>query len=176
MEPVYLRSLEVGDLEQTYKWHNDPALYESLVGTFRHVSRAADEEWLRKAQTYSTQDFNLAICLTHNSEHVGNIYLRDIDWVARRGEMHMFLGVPEQRSKGYGRASLRLLLKYAFEELGLERVYLFVLEDNEPAVKTYERCGFRVEGKLRRHAFKGGRHKDVLVMGICSGDELPAAP
>jgi diamine N-acetyltransferase len=169
-EQVYLRALEMADLDRTYLWHTTPALYNSLVGTFRYVSRAIEEEWLRKAQAGSPQQINLAICLTGQSLHIGNIYLRDIDWVARHAELHILIGDPAHRSKGYGQAAVQLLVAYAFQDLGLHRIYLFVLADNTPAVKMYAACGFTCEGRLRSHAFKGGIFKDVLVMGLC--DEI----
>ena len=71
MEPVYLRALELGDLDRTYKWHNDPELYKKLVGSFHYFSRATEEEWLQKKQVYSPQEVDLAICLTDNSRHIG---------------------------------------------------------------------------------------------------------
>lgn len=167
---VYLRCLEPDDLERTYKWHNDPKLYESLGGVFRYVSRASEEEWLRKASSYSANEVSLAICLTNGGRHIGNVYLRNIDWVSRRAELHIFIGEPNERSNGYGTAAVNQVLQHAFQDLGLHRVYLFVLEDNKPAIRTYEKCGFAVEGRLRQHAFKGGAFKDVVVMGICSND------
>lgn len=172
MESVYLRALELDDLERTHRWHNDLALYESLAGTYRYVSRAAEEEWLRKKQNYSTQEVNLAICLTDDSQHIGNVYLQNIDWVARHAELHIFIGEPGQRSKGYGQAVLRLLTRHAFQDLGLLRLYLEVLEDNHSAIRLYEKCGFVVEGKLRNHAFKRGKFKNLVVMGLCAEDSL----
>lgn len=168
METVYLRTLELDDLERAHRWHNDPTLYETLVGSFRYVSRAAEEEWLRQKQAYSNQEINLAICLTDDSRHIGNIYLRGIDWVARHAEVSgLFIGEPEQRSKGYGTAALRLLIQHAFRDLGLLRLYAFVLEENKPILRVVEKCGFTVEGKLRKHAHKHGEFKDVLVVGLC---------
>jgi diamine N-acetyltransferase len=164
---VYLRSLELSDLERAYKWHNDAALYEFVMGTFRYTSRASEEDWLRKMQSYSTQEVNLAICLTSNSEHIGNIYIRHIDWVARHGRLTgVIIGDPDQRSKGYGQAALHLLIKHAFRDLGLLRLWGFVLEEHMQSIRMLENCGFVVEGKLHKHAFKGGELKDVLVMGI----------
>jgi RimJ/RimL family protein N-acetyltransferase len=167
-QPVYLRALEMDDLDRTHLWHNDRSLYESLAGSFRYVSRAAEAEWLRSAQSASPQHVNLAICLAATSEHVGNIYLRDIDWIARHAELHIFVGDPQQRGKGYGRAAVGLLTAYAFRDLGLRRVYLFVLADNLAAIRTYSACGFAQEGVLRNHAYKNSSFKDVLVMGICN--------
>jgi RimJ/RimL family protein N-acetyltransferase len=164
--PVYLRALELGDVERIHRWHSDPALFEWLAGTFWHVARANVEEWLRKRQAAGRQEVNLAICRTEDDEHVGNIYLREIDWVARHGELHIFLGDAGDRGKGLGRAAVRQLVDYAFSHLGLQRVFLFVLADNAAARRAYEACGFVVEGCLRRHAFKRGGCKDVLVMGL----------
>jgi RimJ/RimL family protein N-acetyltransferase len=168
MEAVYLRALELDDLERTHRWHNDPTLYETLVGPFRYVSRATEEEWLRQKQAYSNQEVNLAICLVADSRHIGNIYLRRFNWIARHAEVSgLFIGEPEQRSKGYGTAALRLLIQHAFRDLGLWRLYAFVLEENEPIRRVVEKCGFTVEGKLCKHAYKRGEFKDVLVVGLC---------
>jgi len=166
-DPIFLRALEHGDLDRIHLWHNDRALYETLAGTFRYVSRVVEEDWLRSAQTSSPYQINLAICLVSTAQHIGNIYLRDIDWVARRAELHIFIGDPQQRGKGNGRAAVRLLLDYAFRDLGLHRIYLFVLADNQPAIRAYIACGLRQEGVLRNHAYKAGRFVDVIVMGIC---------
>jgi len=169
MEPVYLRALESDDLERTHKWHNDHRMYNIMGGTFHYVSRATEEEWLRKKQAYSPQEVSLAICLTETSQHIGNIYLRAIDWIARHAELQIWIGEPDQRSRGYGYAAISLFLKYAFDTLGLRRIYLYVLEGN-PSIRLYEKCGFIVEGKLRKHAFIGGEFKDFFIMGLCVDD------
>jgi RimJ/RimL family protein N-acetyltransferase len=170
MEDIYLRALETSDLDRTWKWHNDPGLYELLVSPFRYVSRAAEEEWLRQKAAYSQTEIQLAICLKRGDQHIGNVHLTNIDWVARHACVGIFLGAAEHRSKGYGRQALRLLLRHAFQDLGLQRVYLTVLADNRRAIRAYEKCGLVVEGRLRRHAYKQGQFKDLLFMSICAGD------
>jgi len=170
MEDIYLRALELTDLDRTSKWHNDPKLYEMLIRPFRYVSRVAEEEWLRRRTAYCRTEARLAICLKRNSEHIGNIYLADIDSVSRHACAGIFIGHEEHRSKGYGRQAMRLLLNHAFDDLGLHRVYLTVLEDNQRAIRSYEACGFVVEGRLRQHGFKQGRFKDLILMGICADD------
>jgi diamine N-acetyltransferase len=171
MGSIFLRAIELDDLERTNKWHNDPELYSTL-GTFRYVSRSADEEWLRKKLAYSSMELNLAICRVDDSEHIGNIYLRNIDWTARHAELHIFIGEANQRGKGYGQAAVKLLTDHAIKDLGLLRLYLMVLEDNLSAIKMYEKCGFIIEGKLRHHAFKNGMFKTVLFMGLCAGNTI----
>lgn len=171
-----LRALEPADIKRTLRWHNDRALYETLGGTFQHVSRRTEEEWLRVKSVLSSRELNLALCLARGGRHIGNLYLRDVDWVARHAEVHMFIGDRAFRGRGYGGDALGQMVAYAFGTLGLERLYLYVLADNIPAVRLYESRGFRIEGRMRRHAFKAGVFKDVLVMGLCanSAHALPS--
>lgn len=164
---IYLRALENEDLERTFLWHNDRSLYETLGGPFRYVSRAVEEEWLRRAQAGDTRHVNLAICLAATRQHIGNIYLREIDWIARNAELHIFIADVHERGKGYGQAAVRQMIDYAFRDLGLHRVYLFVLADNHAAISAYTACGLQAEGRLRGHAFKHGLFNDVIVMGLC---------
>jgi diamine N-acetyltransferase len=170
MEDVYLRALDVSDVDRTWKWHNDSRLYEMLVSPFRHVSHAAEEEWIRRKAAYSQTEIHLAICLKEGDQHIGNIHLTNIDWVARHAGVGIFIGEEEHWSKGYGQQAMRLILRHAFNDLGLRRVHLIVLDDNDRAIRAYEKCGFVVEGRLRQHAYKRGKFRDLIFMGICVGD------
>lgn len=167
MEPVYLRALEVEDLERTHKWHNDPSLYKTLGSNFRFVSRSAEEAWLKQKCAFSKNEVNLAICLKDTNDHIGNIYLRDIDWISRRGTNHIFIGDTENRGKGYGQSAIRQLISYAFDELNLQKISLIIFADNDVARHIYKKCGFTVEGTLKRHFYKNGQFKDVICMGLC---------
>lgn len=170
MATVYLRPLELGDLDRTFRWHSDPGLYEMLVSPFRYVSRISEEEWLRKKMQFSNAEIQLAICLKDGNQHIGNIHLRNVDWVSRTAETGVFIGEAENWSKGYGREAMRLILRHAFNDLGLQRVWLTVFADNQRAIRSYEKCGFVVEGTLRKHAFKCGELKDLVYMGINVAD------
>ena len=52
-------------------------------------------------------------------------------------------------------------MELAFRYYGLERVYLNVLEDNERAIRLYEKSGYVYEGAFRRHLFLRGEYKTV---------------
>jgi RimJ/RimL family protein N-acetyltransferase len=170
-EPVYLRALEASDLEQCHKWHNDGDLYKMLVGPFRLVSKQAEQAWLDRKTAFSPNELNLAICVKGSEEHVGNIYLREIDWIYRHAQLEIFIGERDKRSKGYGRSAMRQLLSHAFLDLGLKKLHLRVLAGNQAAINLYEKCGFIAEGRQRNHVFKQGGWKDVIAMGICADDD-----
>src|ERR1035438_203259 len=105
---VYLRPLAQDDLDRVLNWHNDAELYSSLGGHFRYVSREAETEWLRR-RVEARDEVNLAICLSEPPDHIGNIYLRDINWVDRNAELHTFIAQREHRGKGYGSTAVRLI-------------------------------------------------------------------
>ena len=78
-----------------------------------------------------------------NGEAVGSVYLRDIDLDTKEAEYGIFIGEEGARGKGVGTKSAKLILKYAFEELGLEKIFLRVFKDNPSAVRSYEKAGFK---------------------------------
>jgi len=170
IEPIYLRALEISDLDRCHAWHNDGSLYETLCDHYRFVSRRAEEQWLEQRTAYSSSsnEISLAMCVRETDRHIGNIYLRQINWICRRAELSIFIGDRKERSKGYGQSAVKQLISYSFSDLGLRRVYLGVLSDNPAAIHIYEKCGFKVEGTLRNHDFKQGQWKDEIIMGICA--------
>jgi RimJ/RimL family protein N-acetyltransferase len=169
-EPIQLRALEPDDLDRIYEWHNDRSLYEMLGGPFRFVSREAVQAWLSRKTAFLSDEINLAICIKESDKHIGNLYLHQIHWIIRSARLEIFIGDHGERSKGYGQSAIRQLLTYAFEDLGLKKVYLDVLSDNLAAIHIYEKLGFEIEGRLRNQVFKQGAWKDMMLMAAYAED------
>lgn len=90
-------------------------------------------------------------------------------WVnALRRDVWVGIGIGERDywSKGYGTDAMKLALQYAFMELGAHRVTLGLMEYNPRALKSYEKVGFRIEGRSRGDVFREGKHYDSIWMGI----------
>lgn len=73
---------------------------------------------------------------------------------------------PEVEGKGYASEAIRLVLRYFFDELGYQKADVHAYAFNDGSRRLHERLGFRQEGRLRRMAFTGGRHWDVLAYGL----------
>lgn len=84
------------------------------------------------------------------------------------GDAYVGIGLGEQDcwGKGYGTDAMRLILKYAFTELNLFRVSLNVFEYNPRAIRSYEKAGFKHEGRIREFLHKDGKYYDLIYMGI----------
>ena len=98
--------------------------------------------------------------------YIGIIRLPILSWEDRRASVNM--GIYDRRfwSHGYGSEALRLLLGYAFDEAGLHRVGLRVIEYNTRAIRCYEKCGFVREGVERQSALVDGAWYDDIMMSI----------
>jgi diamine N-acetyltransferase len=163
---IYLRALEPEDLDRIHKWHNDQKLYRIMGGHFHYVSKAATEEWLRKRMEYRTDEVSLAICIKETSQHIGNIYLKKIDWIDRQANLDIFIGEPEMRSGGYGTEAFQLLVDHAVKDLGLRRIYGIIQKGNDAIKKVTEKVGLTVEGTLPKCTFFDGSWKDYYLVAV----------
>jgi RimJ/RimL family protein N-acetyltransferase len=95
---------------------------------------------------------------------IGSVYIRDINYIHKKGEFGIFIGEKDFIGKGFGFLATKEILEIAFEKLKLHRVYLRVFPDNISAIKTYEKIGFTKEGLLKDTVFIDGEYKDMLLM------------
>ncbi|MBW4517169.1 MAG: GNAT family N-acetyltransferase [Timaviella obliquedivisa GSE-PSE-MK23-08B] len=71
-----------------------------------------------------------------------------------------------QKGKGYGKATLKLLQKLAFEDWNTHRLWLDVKDYNHRAWHVYESVGFRLEGILRECVKKGEHFESFAIFSI----------
>jgi len=113
-----------------------------------------------------------AICLMQGDRHIGNCGFEAIDRDNGTATFGIFIGEADCRGQGLGEEAVRTLCRFGFEELRLAKVRLDVYEGN-PAIRTYERVGFRREGVLRQEIFRRGGRLDVIRMGLLVEELVP---
>lgn len=136
-----------------------------------YVSEAREKKWIEDTIFHSA-DIKLAVCLTENNLHIGNVYLTDLNYVNRTAESHILIGNKKYWGQGYAREALLQILHYGFEERGLNRVEARINADNVASLRMHEKCGYKRDGVLRQAVFKNGRFKDVVVMSILKEELL----
>jgi aminoglycoside 6'-N-acetyltransferase len=89
----------------------------------------------------------------------------------RNVALDIFIAAP-LHGRGLGADALRTILRHMFERRGHHRATIDPAVENERAIRSYERIGFRPVGVLRR-AERGpdGRWRDALLMDLLA-DEL----
>ena len=101
-----------------------------------------------------------------DDEFVGVVRLAPVDAANRSARLGIGILDPARLGHGIGTEAIRLALRWGFEELGLHRVSLTVVADNNRAVAAYTRCGFTTEGLFRDSLWLGGQWHDDLSMAI----------
>jgi RimJ/RimL family protein N-acetyltransferase len=104
---------------------------------------------------------------TIDDDHlIGFVAVHSIEWNNRTGLLAIGIGDSSNRNKGYGSDALKLILRYAFLELNLDRVGLEVIEYNKGGIRAYEKVGFQQEGRKRSVVYRDGKRYDSIVMGV----------
>lgn len=161
---VTLRAIEKEDLELMREMLNDPEMENLVVGWAFPVSKYQQERWYENNINNST---NLRFIVeTENDGAVGLATLTDIDWKNRKAHHGMKLASKKSRAKGIGTDTVMAIMKYAFEELQLNRLDGSWFEENIPSKTMYMKCGWKEEGKLRNYIYKKGKYRDLIVTGI----------
>ncbi len=161
-EKVVLRALEKDDIENCWRWVNDPKITEGLTMIFP-ISKYEEEQWY---EGYIKNNKDKIFAIEVEGEHIGNIGLHGIDWVNRKAELGIMIGEKEYWGEGYGTDAITTLLRYAFTRMNLHRVQLRVFEYNERAIRCYKKCGFTEEGVMRDDRFKDGMYHNTIFMSI----------
>lgn len=167
-EFVCLRALEESDIDSMLLHWNTWELRHT-IGVPLPRSRAAMEDWfVRTSKTNPWKDGELTLAITEKTsgEFLGVAGIRAVRSPHNRGRIGISIYNPEDRSKGYGTDATRVLLWISFHILGLRSISLDTFPDNERAVRTYEKCGFKRVGLLRKTEFMDGEYHDLLIMDI----------
>ena len=168
---VVIRAIERGDLEMLQAWSNDPEIQSQLGGWHFPSSMQTMEDWLERV-CKDTLNQRFAIEATGHGL-IGTCNLVDINWKDRNAFHGILLGSNLVRGKGFGQDTVMAIMRYSFDELGLERLDSSIIEFNEPSKKLYiQKCGWKEEGRKRNAYWRNGRFWDKLIVGINRDDYL----
>jgi RimJ/RimL family protein N-acetyltransferase len=167
---MVLRELSRRDIAHINRWRHDRSVIEGLAAPFRYIDVEVDEAWFDRYLAARDQQVRCAVC-EDAGPICGVVSLTSIDRVHRSAEFHIMIGEPQSRGRGLGTDATREMVRHAFRDLNLHRVYLTVREGNAAARKLYEKVGFKVEGLLRDAVYKDGRFENLVMMAILESDD-----
>jgi RimJ/RimL family protein N-acetyltransferase len=173
-ELVRLSAIDHEELGKAYSiWRRDSEL-QRLFDTGASVlhSAKAGADFFEKMTKEDSPAFHFfSIRKLDDNRLLGDIGLDVINnWSSRDSFIWISISDREDWGKGYGTDAMKLILRLAFTELNLRRVTLTVFEYNPRAIRSYEKVGFKHEGRLRGALLRDGKHWDMLYMGILYKD------
>jgi RimJ/RimL family protein N-acetyltransferase len=159
---VRLRAVERVDLPIFVKWINDPEVTQFLELN-PPMSLEDEEKWFVSLQKSEDKVFSID---TMEGKLIGNVGLIKLNWKDRSVLMGIMIGEKELWNLGYGTDAIETLLRYLFQELAMNRVYLIADERNARALHCYEKLGFKKEGVLRQNRYKNGAYTNDVMMSL----------
>ena len=170
-ERLLLRPWEISDAEELFKYAKDPAV-GPIAGWQIHTSvqnsREVIEKYLSAPETY-------AIVLKETGLPVGSIGLMFAGATALtvkpdECELGYWIGVPYW-GRGLAPEAVKELLRHAFDDLGVTKVWCGYYDGNLKSKRVQEKCGFTFE-KVIEDAFvpQMNERRKAYIMSIKKED------
>jgi RimJ/RimL family protein N-acetyltransferase len=148
---------------QTLIWANDAEL-SYFLDRPRPVAELEHEQWYSQLHLDRQQVYWAVESLKPDPQHLGNVWLSQIDWRHRKAELRILIAHRPQ--PGIGTETIRLACQYGFERLNLHKIYAYVLDVNPRARRAFEKAGFEVEGTLKADRWVNDAYHDVYLLGL----------
>ena len=160
---VCLRNFSEADIPLKVQWINDPE-----VSRYLHYDLPLEEEkalsWFK--QVKDKEDRCDLIVQTDEGVSVGILGLLNIDYKNHSAEYYITIGEKCCWGQGVGTKALYLLLQWAFEGLGLDKIWATTRSSNLPSLSMMKKIGFSVEGRLRQEKLMGAKREDIIRVGL----------
>jgi len=161
---ITLRKIEYTDTDDIVRWRNKDFVRSNFI--FQQLfTNEIHENWM-KTRVDTGEVVQFIISEIQTGKGVGSVYLRDIDRINQKAEYGIFIGEEDALGKGFGSEAAALAIKYAFEQLGLHKVFLRVFADNLRAIKSYENAGFVKEACFKHDVKIDVKYYDMVFMAI----------
>lgn len=163
-EQIYLRPITVEDTDLVVGWRNDDKVVRNFIYR-KPISREEHLNWIEhKVATGKVVQF--IICDKLTDKPLGVVYIQNIEEEHLKAEEGIFLGEKEAYGRGIGTEAAKLMVQYAFEELGLHKLSARVLAYNVASCKMHESAGYQQEACFKQELLLDGKYEDLIFYGI----------
>jgi RimJ/RimL family protein N-acetyltransferase len=163
---IRLRAVEPADAPTFFQWNQNSERSRALDFLWPPSSLASVAAWAEE-QSKNRLEKDTFHWVIENVEGVpiGSISTHHCE--PRNGTFSYGVDIaPEHQRRGYASESIRLVLKYYFQELRYQKASVAVHSYNEASIRLHQRLGFQREGTLRRMVFTRGQYYDLIWFGI----------
>ena len=153
-----LRQLNYTDIEGMLEWMHEPTIYQNFQADFSSYNSEKVKQFIANSFTESNRHY---ACVNELDEYLGTVSLKNIDHNSQNAEYAISIRKSAHKT-GVSYFATDEILKIAFYELNLEKVYLNVISKNTRAISFYEKYGFIYEGCFKKHILINETLEDLL--------------
>ena len=170
---VYFRAFEPEDAILIHQWKNSDELNELTVGLNKKTTMDDDLRWLNGVKDHHPYYAYWAICSKESDKMIGYASLVNIHYINSSAETGALMIADPNFNDGIAWIeSVLFLFEYAFERLGLNRVYGKSLVGHKTSNTLGPLMYMEVEGTLRQAAYKNGKFYDLQYVGLLKDEYL----
>ena len=140
---IYLRKLTIDDFDYLNSVENDKSFWKY---SFQNQHYSDDEliQFIHNSQLpiEQTNQIRFVICRTQTNEPLGFVDLFEIDFTKSQAGISILISDTQNRSIGYGKLSLKKIIKYAREELNIKNLFCNISKDNILSINFFKSFGF----------------------------------
>jgi RimJ/RimL family protein N-acetyltransferase len=168
-----LRAIEESDLPALLEWRNQPQL-RRYFREYRELNATQQRAWFDSRVNNDPNTRMFAIEDASDGRLLGACGLCYVDWVNRNADFSIYLGadglyIDERLAPD----AARVMIRYAFDELGLHRLWAEIYSFDLPKTGFFQTLGFQLDGRHRHTHWAEGDWHDSLFFSLLSTD--PAA-
>ena len=139
---IYLRILKIADVGEAYlKWMNDDEVLQYTECRGRTFTAEDLKNYVQERYN-NPADYFFGIFLNDTRVHAGNIKVGKIKPVDLSADVGLIIG-KEHWNNGYASEAIGLVTDFAFGELGLNRLWAGMYEENQSSYKSFVKNGYK---------------------------------
>jgi RimJ/RimL family protein N-acetyltransferase len=165
MEVTTIEQLQADDLSLVATWLSRNEINRWLTTEWRN--RVASTTLLAIAMRNPKNRLFLIRC---NGQACGLVALADIDVADATGMIWYVLGEPGFARNGIASEAVRRLVRKSFQELKLQSLYAWIMEDNVASAKLLHKVGFREVGRIRQAASSNRQQVDRIYFDLIAAE------
>ena len=161
---IYLRALELEDLEFLYQLENNELVWE-VSNTTTPYSKFILKQYLENSykDIFEAKQLRLVICVSGSDKLIGCVDLFDFVPKHKRVGVGIIISSKQDLQKGYASEALNMICNYVFTHLNSHQVYANITEDNQPSISLFENAKFKKVGIKLDWIYSFGKFKNELL-------------
>lgn len=164
-QTVNLRAIDESDLLQLLAWRNDPKL-RRYFREYRELNCSQQKKWFDHMVNGSSEIRMFAI-VDKSENLLGACGLCYIDWVNRNADFSIYIGHQDLYIDAlYTIDAAQLMISYAFDELGLHRLWAEIYDFDELKVGMFATLNFSLDGRHKETHWAEGVWHDSLFYSL----------
>ncbi len=165
-ERLILRKITADDVNDIFEYASVPEV-TTFVLWETHKSKQDSLDFIKVALEQFENNLSIIWGIKIKSEKklIGSIDLRDWNTIHKCGEVGYVIS-KKYWNKGYVSEAMKVVIKFGFKELHLNRIEAHCEEENIGSWKVMEKCGMKYEGTLREKVFIKERFRSMKMYSI----------